>query len=449
MKVTIKLTEFVKKALLVMPLALAPAVTSVFLQSTGFDGLVSGSAFAADDEQAKPTEYKTKKTYSLRQNVFKDFAKVQEKTDANDWLGALEVLKDLEGSKVDKYTSYERANVWNFYGWVYYSLEDYDKSIAYYEKLLKESELSEALEQGTLYTLAQLLFVKEDYKGAVAKLEKWMTLQTIIGDDAYVLLAQGYYQMGDMNKAMKNVDIAINNYDTKGKVPKENWYSLQRAVYYDKGDNKKVIEILQKMVRHYPKPTYWKQLSGMYGAVEQEKNQLYSLETVYLMGELDNEKELLNLAYLFLGQDVPYKAARIIEKGMKEKKIEETSKNLEVLATAWRLGQHVKKAIPVMEKAASKSDNGDLYARLAGVYLDTDQFDKAISAGEKAIKMGDVKRKDQLQIVLGMANVSLGNYDKAISSFKEASKDKRSKQFAVQWIEFATNEKKRVASLKI
>lgn len=447
MKVTIKLTAFVKQALMAAPLALAPALSSVLLQSIGVEGFTSGSVYA--EEEAAPTQYKTKKTYSLRQNVFKDFSKVQEKTDANDWQGALEVLRDIERSKLEKYTSYEKANVWNYFGWVYYSLENYDQSIRYYEKLLKETELSEALELGTLYTLAQLLFVKEDYKGAVAKLEKWMSLQTIIGSDAYVLLAQGYYQMGDMANAMKNVDIAVDNYESKGKVPKENWYSLQRAVYYDKGDNKKVIDILQKMVRHYPKPTYWKQLSGMYGTVEQEKNQLHSLETVYLMGELNNEKELLNLAYLFLGQDVPYKAARIIEKGMKAGKIEETSKNLEVLATAWRLSQHVKKAIPVMEKAAQKSDNGDLYARLAGVYLDTDQFEKAISAGDKALKKGGIKRDDQLQIVLGMANVSLGNYDTAIAAFKKAAKDKRSKKFAVQWIDFATNEKKRVASLKI
>ncbi|MBR9909486.1 MAG: tetratricopeptide repeat protein [Gammaproteobacteria bacterium] len=445
---TTRLSKFVRQAFLVAPIVMAPAVSSVVLQSAGFSGLSAGSVFAADDEK-KPTEYKTKKTYSLRQSVFKDFGAIQEKTEANDWKGALEELKDLERSKVDKYTSYERANVWNYYGWVYYSLENYPEAIRYYERLLKEEELSDALQLGTLYTLAQLLFVQEDYRGAVTRLEEWMSLQTIIGADAYVLLAQGYYQVGDMEKARKNVDFAVNDFESKDKVPKENWYSLQRAIYYEKGDNKKVIEILTKMVRHYPKPTYWKQLAGLYGATEQESNQLHAMETLYLMGELTNEKELLNLAYLFLGAEVPYKSARIIEKGMKDKIIEESSKNLEVLATAWRLAQHVKLAIPVMEKAAQKSDEGDLYARLAGIYLDTDQFEKALDVGEKAAKRGGVKRPDQLAIVMGMANVNLGKYDAAIKEFRKATKDKRSKQFAVQWIDFANNEKKRVASLKI
>ncbi len=447
MNMTAKVLKLVRQSLLVAPIALAPAASSVVLQSLGMKALSAGSVYAQEGEE-KP-QYKTKKAYSLRQPVFKDFAKVQEMTDASDWQGALTVLKDLEKSKAPKYTSFEKANLWNYYGWVYYSLENYPQSIRYYEKVLAEEELSDALQIGTLYTLAQLLFVQEDYRGAVAKLKEWMKVNPIVGADAYVLLAQGYYQLNDMDQALKNIDIAVDKFESTGKVPKENWYTLQRAVYYEKGNNKKVIEILEKLVRHYPKSTYWKQLSGMYGQVEQEKNQLHSLDVVYLMGDLQNEKELMNLAYLYMGQDVPYKAARIIEKGMKEGKIEETSKNLEVLATAWRLSQDVKKSIPVMEEAAQKSDKGDLYARLAGIYLDSDQNEKALEAGSKANKRGSIKRPDQLQIVMGMAHANLKQYDKAIKEFEKAAKDKRSKKFAVQWIEFCKAELKREESLAI
>lgn len=447
MKMTAKVLKLVRQSLLVAPMALAPAASSVVLQSLGMNALPSGSVFAQDGEQEKP-QYRTKKTYSLREPVFKDFAQVQEKTEAEDWRGALTVLKGLEG-KSGKYTSFEKANLWNYYGWVYYSLEDYPQSIRYYNKVLAESELSDALQLGTLYTLAQLLFVQEDYRGAIAKLQEWMKLQPIVGADAYILLAQGYYQLEDMAQALKNVNIAINDVESKGKVANENWYTLQRAIYYEQGNNKKVIEILQKLVRHYPKTSYWTQLSGMYGQVEQERNQLHALEVVYLMGALDNERELLNLAYLNMGQDVPNEAARIIEKGMKEGKIEKTSKNLEVLATALRLGQDVKKSIPVMEEAAQKSDNGDLYARLAGIYLDNDDNKAALEAGSKAYKRGGIKRVDQLQIVMGMAHANLKQYDQAIKEFEKALKDKRSEKFAAQWLEFSKAEKQREESLKI
>jgi len=138
----------------------------------------------------------------------------------------------------------------------------------------------------------------------------------------------------------------------------------------------------------------------MYGQVGEEGHQLHSLEVAYLMGALVKEHELLNLAYLFLSADVPYKAALVIDQGMKAKQIPETSKNLEVLATAWRLSQEINKSIPEMEKAAEKASSGDLYARLAAIYLDGDRFHKAIESGLKAVKRGGVKRMDQLHIIV-------------------------------------------------
>lgn len=446
MKMTAVVSKLVRRTLLAAPIALAPAVSSVVMQSLGMSTPVAGVAYA--QEQAAKPEYTTKKSYSLRQEVFKDFSKVQEMTDANNWNGALQVLNQISG-KAAKYTSYEKANLYNYYGWVYYSLENYPKAIESYRKVLKEPELTEALQGGTLYTLAQLMFVQEDYRGAVDMLKQWMKIQPIIGADAYVLLAQGYYQINDMEQARVNVDKGIAMLEEKDKTPSENWYTLQRAIYYDKGDNKKVISILEKLVKLYPKASYWKQLSGMYGMVEREKDQMHALETVYLMGQLNEEKELLNLAYLQMGQDVPYKAAKIIDKGIKEKKIEANAKNLEVLATAWRLAQDIDKSIPEMERAAKMSSDGDLYARLAGIYLDNDENQKALETARAALQRGGIKRPDQLQIVIGMASASLKKYDEAIKAFQEAGKDKRSKPFADQWTEFVKGEAERERLLNI
>ncbi len=446
-QIVAKAKSIVTSGLLLGAVALLPALFNAAAKELGFSEQVFAQIHAQETKE-KPT-YKTKKSYSLRQPVFKDFAKVQEKTDLEDWKGALLVLQDLEKNKSAKYTSFEKANLWNYFAWINYSLENYSGAIVYYEKVLKEEQLSEALQLGTLYTLAQLKFVQEEYKQAITLLKKWMTLQPIVGADPYVLLAQGYYQLDDMNQSLTHINTAVDMYETKGKVPKEHWFALQRAIYYDKGDNKKVINILEKMVKHYSKSTYWKQLSGMYGSVGREKDQLHALETAYIMGAVTKEKELMNLAYLFMGEEAPYKAAKIIDKGIKNKQIEETSKNLEVLATAWRLAQEIKKSIPEMAKAASKSEKGDLYARLAGIYLDSDQYQEAINSGNQALKRGGVKRADQLSIVMGMSLVNLGKYAESLQYFRTAAKDKRSERFAVQWVKFAESEIKREEKLNI
>lgn len=430
----------------IVPVALAPLIAGNLLGSANIDHSF-GSVFAAE-EKAKPTQYKTKKSYALSQKVFKKFSKVQEKTDADNWRGALSTLKDIEKSS-GTFSSYERANLWNYFAWVSYSLENNREAMRYYRKVLGEEQLSEALELGTLQTLAQMSMMEEDYRGAIKLLKKFMSKSAIVGADIYVLVGQCYYQMDDMKGALTNVNTAVNKYEAKGKIPKENWYALQRAIYFELGNNRKVINILEKLVKHYSKTTYWKQLAGMYGAEERELDQMHATEVVYLSGGLAKEKELLNLAYMFLGNDAPIKSANVFRKGIDAGIIEETSKNLEVYATALRLAQEVKKAIPVMSKAASKSNKGNLYATLAGIYLDNDQNKEALSAASKAFNKGGVKRPDQLNIVVGMANFNTGKLQSALSAFKKASKDQRSSKAAGQWIAYVESEIKRKKQLAI
>ena len=187
----------------------------------------------------------------------------------------------------------------------------------------------------------------------------------------------------------------------------------------------------------------------MYGILERHKEKLAALETTYLMGGLTAEKDLVILASYFLEAEVPYKAAKVLDKGInKDKVIEPTAKNLELLANSWRAAAEHAKSLVEMEKAAAKSDNGNLLHTLATLYSLNDRFEDAIKAGQSALNKGGLKRKDQLHLAIGNAELSLGKFDDAIKSFKEAAKDDRSKKLADQYISFSQREKERVASLK-
>ncbi len=102
----------------------------------------------------------------------------------------------------------------------------------------------------------------------------------------------------------------------------------------------------------------------------------------------------------------------------------------------------------MMEKAAAKSDEGELYVRLGNVYLDGDQFAKAADSVQKGLKKGGVKRPDQARLVLGMAYFNLGKYDKARRAFRDAGKDDRSAKYSKQWIAYVTSEEDRQRELK-
>jgi len=171
------------------------------------------------------------------------------------------------------------------------------------------------------------------------------------------------------------------------------------------------------------------------------------MEVAYEKDLLDKSTDLVTMAYLYLQAEVPYPAARVIEKGFKDEIVEEKSKNYELAGSAWRQAQETKKAIPMMEKAASLSEDGELFARLGNVYLDGDQNQKAADAITKGLAKGGIKRPDQARLVLGMAYFNLGDYAEARKAFRAAAKDDRSEKYAKQWIKYIQSEVDRQESL--
>ncbi len=401
-----------------------------------------GWVVAADDKDKPPPE-KTRKTQAISAKVYEKLAKAQEAAEAKDYNGAIKILDSLRKSKGDKLKGYDAASVWNVYGFIYYSKEQYKDAIGAYQKVIAQEDIPEALDLGTKYTLAQLQFVVENYPAAVTALNEWFKVANNPGADPYVLLGQAYYQTKEYDKALASVEKGMAVARKRDKKPKEHWYLLLRVLYYEKNDYKKTAQVLEELVQRWPKREYWVQLAGMYGELKRETDQLTTMETAYVQGMLTREGELLNMAYLFLGNEMPYKAANVVDKGIKEEQIKATSKNLELLGNSWRQAQHVKESIVALEGAAKTSDSGELYSRLASVYLDNEDFAKSVAAANKGFKKGGIKRKDNLWVIKGMAEFNLDRLKSAKQSFRNAGTDKRSKKLAGQWATYLGKEQKR------
>jgi tetratricopeptide (TPR) repeat protein len=266
--------------------------------------------------------------------------------------------------------------------------------------------------------------------------------------NAYILLAQGYYQVKDYDKSLLNVQKAISMSEEAGKVPKEQWYNLARYLYFEKNDTNNTVATLEELLKYYPKKEYWVQISHMYGEQKKERKQLAAMETAYVQDMLEKGNEQVTMAYLYLNADVPYKAAKVMDKGLKNESVEGKSKNWDLTGNAWRQAQELDRAIPAMERAAAKSNKGELYARLGNVYLDNDDFKSAITAINKGLSRGGVKRPDTARLVLGMAYFNTQQYDKAREAFEAASRDERSADYADQWVSYMDSELARQKSLQ-
>lgn len=409
-----------------------------------------GAAQAADEEA--PAR-KTRRVPSMSESIFKKLAEAQELIDAKDFNTALTVLDSaLQKRSIN---ANEIGQVQNMRGFVFFSREDYRGAINAYKKVVAQGEdIPEGLETTTLYTLAQLSFVTENYNDALRYMEIWITKANNPGPEPHIFMGQVYYQMKNFPKSIVQIEKGISKAKERGTLVKENWWSLLNYLYYEQENWPKVLEILEILVKQFPKRDYWVRLAGIHGQQGNEKKQLWTLEGAYHAGYLDRERDLTNLAGLLMQNEVPYRAGRIMEKGFKDKIIERSDKNLRALGQAWQISQEVDKAIPVFLEAAKISDDGKIYDRLANLYLEDDQFGSCVTAANNALKKGGLRKKQQTHLVKGMClynQEKLNTARKSFASCRDSARtaeDNTNVRVCAQWITYIDREVNRREQLK-
>ena len=435
------------RQLVVCSWAASVSLSLLVVADQAFD---AGFVSTATAQDAPKKERETRKTPALRNNIYEKLAEAQVFAEAKQYVEAEAVLNDMldATSKKSKLNRYELANVYNTYAYLRYAVEDYDGALNYYQKVIDQRpEIPLALEINTLYTVAQLYFLQENWKKGIDTLNTWMSVTDTPSTNAYVLLANGYFQLKDYDKSLSNIQIAIDREEAAGKVPKEQWYNLARFIHFDRDNFRAALDILEILIMYYPRKQYWVQASHLYGEEKDEARQLAILEATYEQNLLDRSQDIVLLSQLYLQAEVPFPAARAMEKGLADDIVEKESKNYELAGVAWRQAQEVTKSLPMLEAAASKSEKGELYARLGNVYLDVDKNKEAVEALKRGLDKGGVKRPDQARLALGMAYFNLGDFNAARRAFREARKDKRARSYADQWLKYITSEENRLEEL--
>jgi len=403
---------------------------------------------AASGENGEQTQQKTKQTAAMSEKVYRRLAEAQALSDAEppDYAGAMKVLNELKA--MPKLSPYETAQLYNFYGFVYYVQERYQDSIGAYETVLRQPELPEGLVTSTRYTLAQLHFTIEEYSKAIELLNAWLTATANPPPDAYIMLGSAYYQLEKYPDMIPPIEKAMAIARERDTQIKEQWYLLLRVGYYEQENFAKVKDILEVLVTNWPKKEYWTQLSAMYGELDQEQRQLGAYEAAYDQGLLVKNGELVQLSQLFMQAEVPYKAASVLQKGMEDGLVEKNAQNYRLMSQAWQLAGEDKKAIAPLKSAAELSGDGELDVRLANSYLNLGQHDDCVTSARAGLKKGDLKREDTAYEILGMCLLELDKYEDAKSAFRKAAKDERTAGRARNWVRFIEKEQERLEQLE-
>ena len=451
-------SKALQQTLLAAAIVVSPAIVSSIAAQVapGQQLLASGSAYAqvkANNKHANEQRKFPNVTEAFGKRIQEAANELQPPDDSNkksNPKAALAILAEL--AQRPKNNEYEKVLLNQYSGYAYLAQENYTKAIESFNKVIAlVPNLPVATEAQTLLMIGQLYSQQENPKKALETLLKWTNYVDSLRPEQSYMFAALYYQLEDNKNALLNINEAIKSQEALGKVPSESWYQMQLGLYFDKEQYKEGLPILEKLIKYYSSPRYWKQLSQVYRVIGRDKESLSALEACYLQGGLEKEKDLINLAYLFLDAEVPFKAAKVIKKGIYDSKvIEPTAKNLKLLADSYRLAQNSKESLVEYEKAAAKSTDGELIIGLAGAYLANDKFADASKWGKEALSKGrsSIKRVDQANFVVAQAELEMKHYDEAIKYFREAGKDARSAKTAGQWVSYTEKEKEKAQLAK-
>ena len=407
--------------------------------------------YAAEEKSEK--KQKTRRVPSLSESVYKKLGEGQEAIDAKDYNLAQEIIQGaLDRSR--RYNENEIANLHNMLGYIYYLKDDYNGAIREYKIVVNQGEkIPEGLEVTTLYTLAQLSYVQENYDDALYYMEVWITKATNPSSAPRFFLATVYYQMKDYDKAVEQMELGVQIAQERNTTITEQNWSLLTFLYFEKEDWTNVIRVLKIWVEEFPKREHWIRLAGVYGQEGFEKEQLYTLEAAYTADFLEKQTDFTNLAGLLMQEEVPYRAAKVLEDGLNRKAVERDAKNLQSLGQAWQLAQEVDKAIPVFEEAAGLADDGKIYERLSYLYLESDQYEKCVDSATGALDKGGLRKDQSVYIVKGMCLFNQNKLTPARTAFVSCrrvarqDKDTANQRICGQWITFIDRESKRQAQL--
>ena len=367
--------------------------------------------------------------YLLSEGTYNTLSKINELLETEKYAEALNKLRSLE-SNVEGNT-YEEAVVQQTMGYAYNGLQQYERAAESFINAVRSNALPADVSHRLDYFIAQLLAQTEDYERAISYLNKWLTDEPEPDLEAYRLAAGLYYETGNYEQVIKHARAAI----SRSRQANESLYQLLLAAYFETGKYSSAAELLQNMLQLFPDDkTYWKQLYATYQLLKKDKRALAIYELAYRRGLLTSE-EKEELARLYLHLQDPYRAARFMQREMDTGGINKTVENMKLLAQSYFMAHETDKAIEAYGEAAEMSGDGELYFRQGQLLANQQQWQRAQSALQEALKAGKLKHRAQAQLLLGIAAYKLENDKTAREALRQASQDKNTREQAEYWLQ--------------
>ncbi|MGH8579897.1 MAG: tetratricopeptide repeat protein [Gammaproteobacteria bacterium] len=356
---------------------------------------------------------------SVSQATYESLAKARKLLDQQHYGEALGVLQELLPKVKDN--AYEAAVTQQTLAYVHLARKDYPKAIVAIEAALAKESLPSEVCHSLYYNLAQVYIQTEDYGGGLKAFDQWFAKEKNPSADAYYLAAIAYHRLKQPDAAISALQRAI----AKAGKPREDWDQFLLALYFESQRYAEAIPLLKKvLVAHPHNKDYWHYLTDVQLQLKRESEALATLKQAHRLVEL-SEADLIRLAQLNLRANIPFTAARLLEREMASGRIRKTTAHLELLGNSWAMAREPERAVTALEQAAAHSGKGTIHLEIAQMHLGMEHWAEAARSLEQALSRGGLNDPAYANLLLGFACYHQGDNARAASALKQAAKSKR------------------------
>lgn len=422
------------------------ALTMAGLLVTG--SAYSVSSFAAEEKRAPPA---TRSSDVLTERVFKQISEIQELMSPEkagvepNYPRAKELLDEIN-SRYDRLNDFEKSTVLNFYTNYYLSNDQIDLALQTFERILTIEELRVESRLRALMALGQLYMGEDRFAEAIDAFDKWRELSPEENENVYLGLANSYYNLAKYNEAIPLLIKHMELVQANGKVLAKNIYGLLNLMYIELEDYVNAERITKQMVTLFDEASDWRNLSAIYGYLDNDKKRIETLSVTFAKGYMENESEYVNLAQSLAGADAPYQGAKVLERGLELGVVKGTEQNYQRLVQMYTLSNEYEKALAPAIKATEIAENGDAYDQLGYVYYMLHDYKNSAEAIRKALERGGLENPGDAQLFLARSLVELDEFDAASAAAKRAQD--LGENSATSFLKYIDGSKARYEALK-
>ncbi len=356
---------------------------------------------------------------------------------------AIELMKSLLESSKNQYV---QATVAKYIGIAYAQKNDTKSATVYFTKALNlgKGQLQHKELQDLTQNVASMHYSNDNKKESMRFLERWMKNSNEDNHQVYLLYSALLLDSGRLRDA-----VCPAYWSAKvAKKPQKNAFGIMLNVHFEFKDFKGTIALLKQMILDFPKEKrYWRNLASVYMHQDMIDDALAVMEMFYVQGYMETENDYKQLSSIFAYSDIPYRTAVILKEGIDKGLVKDTEKNWKNIASNFHVASELDKAIEAYARSAAKSDTGENDLKRAELLADREKYKEAIAAFNKALEKGKLKDEGKAHFRKGLAYLGLKQYNSAIASLNKATKYKRWRKGAVQWIGFVKNQQKNAAKL--